>query len=91
MESMNKIKILRKGEEDMKGDFLRCGATGWCLEIFWTGLHAIGRKEWKMMGQSSLWMFPIYGMAACIGPISRYLKKIPRKGGKGQGIKAPYA
>ena len=23
----------------MKGDFLRCGATGWCLEIFWTGLR----------------------------------------------------
>ena len=42
----------------MKGDFLRCGAAGWCLEIFWTGLHAVGRKEWKMMGQSSLWMFP---------------------------------
>lgn len=67
----------KEGGQDMKGDFLRCGAAGWCLEIFWTGLHAVGRKEWKMMGQSSLWMFPIYGMAACIGPISRSLKKIP--------------
>lgn len=61
----------------MKGDFLRCGAVGWCLEIFWTGMHSAGRREWKMMGHSSLWMFPIYGMAACIGPLSIYLKKIP--------------
>ena len=61
----------------MKSDFIKCGAAGWCLEILWTGLHALGNREWKMMGQSSLWMFPIYGMAACIGPLSRHLKKIP--------------
>ena len=50
----------------MKSDFIKCGAAGWCLEILWTGLHALGNREWKMMGQSSLWMFPIYGMAAGI-------------------------
>ena len=59
----------------MKGDFLRCGAAGWCLEIFWTGLHAVGRKEWKMIGQSSLWMFPIYGMACFLTPLCRLLRK----------------
>lgn len=69
----------KKKEEQlvMKSDFIKCGAAGWCLEILWTGLHALGNREWKMMGQSSLWMFPIYGMAACIGPLSRHLKKIP--------------
>ena len=56
----------------MKGDFFKCGAIGWCMEVFWTGMHAIGKKDWKMTGKSSLWMFPIYGMAACIGPVSRY-------------------
>ena len=61
----------------MKSNFFKCGATGWCLEILWTGIHAAGRGEWKLMGQSSLLMFPIYGMAACIGPISRGLKKVP--------------
>lgn len=30
-----------------------------------------------MLGQSSLWMFPIYGMAACIGPISKSLRRVP--------------
>ena len=61
----------------MKSDFLKCGAVGWCLEILWTGIHAAGRGEWKLMGQSSLLMFPIYGMAACIGPVSRGLKRVP--------------
>lgn len=61
----------------MKNNFFKCGAAGWCMEILWTGLHAVGRKEWKMTGTSSLWMFPIYGMAACIGPISRSIRKLP--------------
>ena len=61
----------------MKSNFFKCGATGWCLEILWTGIHAAGRGEWKLMGQSSLLMFPIYGMAACIGPVSRGLKRVP--------------
>ena len=47
------------------------------MEIFWTGMHAIGKKDWKMTGKSSLWMFPIYGMAACIGPVSRKLGEVP--------------
>lgn len=61
----------------MKGDFLKCGATGWCMEVFWTGLQSVGRRDWEMPGRSSLWMFPIYGMAACIGPVSRGLKNVP--------------
>ena len=64
-------------EQQMKGDFFKCGAIGWCMEIFWTGMHAIGKKDWKMTGKSSLWMFPIYGMAACIGPVSRKLGEVP--------------
>lgn len=61
----------------MKSNFIKCGAAGWCLEILWTGLHALKNREWKMTGHSSLLMFPIYGMAACIGPLSRHLTKVP--------------
>lgn len=61
----------------MKGDFFKCGVMGWCLEILWTGIHAAGKKEWTMIGRSSLWMFPIYGMAFCIRPISRVLRHMP--------------
>lgn len=61
----------------MKNDFIKCGALGWCIEVFWTGLRALGNREWTMTGYSSLLMFPIYGMAACIGPVSRHLKGVP--------------
>lgn len=69
-----------KGKEKLmkiKSNFLKCGAAGWCMEILWTGMHAAKRGEWKLMGQSSLLMFPIYGMAACIGPMSKGLRQIP--------------
>lgn len=29
------------------------------------------------MGHTSLWMFPIYGLAACIYPLNRVLKHFP--------------
>ena len=55
--------------------FIQCGLIGWCLEVFWTGLNSFRKREKKLMGQSSLWMFPIYGCAALIHPISRLLKE----------------
>lgn len=55
--------------------FVQCGALGWCLEIFWTGLHALHAQDFRLMGHSSLWMFPIYGMASCIAPISEKLQR----------------
>lgn len=57
--------------------FLICGGIGWCMEIFWTGLHSLGQKEATLTGRSSLWMFPIYGMAAVIGPVSRKIRHTP--------------
>ena len=51
-------------------NFLKCGVFGWCLEILWTSLDSLRRGEFKLMGQSSIWMFPIYGMAAVIRPLS---------------------
>ncbi|MCI8417567.1 MAG: hypothetical protein HFI33_08775 [Lachnospiraceae bacterium] len=57
-----------------KHPFILCGLTGWCLEVFWTGLTSLQRRQMKLMGRSSFWMFPIYGTAALLGPISRLLK-----------------
>ena len=56
---------------------LLCGAIGWCLEIFWTGLHSLLSGEFTMMGKTSLLMFPIYGCAAVIAPVSRKLSSVP--------------
>lgn len=62
----------------MKGrNFLICGFTGWCIEILFTSIGSIIKKDRRLIGQTSLWMFPIYGMAACIGPVYQKIKKIP--------------
>lgn len=58
-------------------DFLICGATGWCMEIIFTGLNQLRRRDMSMTGQSSLLMFPIYGMAALIRPLSRLFQRKP--------------
>lgn len=60
---------------NMKNKFIFCGIIGWCLEIFWTGLHSLQQGKWNLMGQSSLWMFPIYGCAAIIAPLSKLYHK----------------
>jgi len=44
--------------------FLIYGALGWCGEILWTGLsrRLVGRaRDWLLMGQTSIWYFPMYG------------------------------
>lgn len=56
-------------------DFLRCGVTGWCIEILFTALGALRRREMQLMGQTSLWMFPIYGCAALLKPLFLLIKK----------------
>ncbi len=61
----------------MKHHFLLCGSMGWGLEVLWTGLHSLWKGEPTLSGTSSLWMFPIYGMAAVIRPLSRRLGNVP--------------
>ena len=56
-------------------NFLRCGVVGWCMEILYTACNSIRRRDRKLTGSTSLWMFPIYGSAALLAPISRLLKK----------------
>ena len=59
-------------------NFLLCGALGGCMECFWTGMDAIRRhKDKTLRCQTSVWMFPIYGMAALFAPISRLLAGVP--------------
>lgn len=56
-------------------NFITCGAFGWCLECFWTGLHSIqNKKDKRLLCQTSVWMFPIYGMAALLEPVTRLMK-----------------
>ncbi len=57
--------------------FLKCGLIGWCMEIIFTALDSLRRRDLRLMGNTSLWMFPIYGSAAFLSPISRLLKNKP--------------
>lgn len=58
-------------------NFFRCGITGWCLEILFTALGALRRREMQLVGHTSLWMFPIYGCAALFQPLFLVLRKCP--------------
>lgn len=63
-------------QKNMIKNFFICGFIGWCFECFWTGLGSIvSHKDRKLICNTSLWMFPIYGMAAIISPISKVLTK----------------
>ena len=55
--------------------FFRCGITGWCLEILFTALGALRRREMQLVGHTSLWMFPIYGCAALFQPLFWLIRK----------------
>ena len=58
----------------MLKEFIKCGLTGWSLEVFWTGLHSCIKHDRTLKGTSSLLMFPIYGAAFLIKPLSTLLK-----------------
>lgn len=47
--------------------FFLYGALGWCGEILWTAVldKVSGRtKGWLLMGETTLWAFPMYGLIA---------------------------
>ena len=58
----------------MENNFVKCGLAGWTAELCYSSLIARAKdNDKRMMGHTSLYMFPIYGMAAAIGPIKREL------------------
>ncbi len=58
-------------------NFLLCGVTGWCMEIIFTGLNQLRRRDMTLTGRSSILMFPIYGMAALLRPVYRLIRHKP--------------
>ena len=58
-------------------NFVICGLTGWCMEVAFTSAGALSKKDKKLMGQTSAWMFPIYGMAAAIGEVAPKISHWP--------------
>lgn len=60
-----------------KKNFLICGFTGWCLEILYTSLWSGINHDGRLIGHTSIWMFPIYGTAALIVPVYHKIKRWP--------------
>ena len=56
-------------------NFIHCGLLGWFLEITFTAFHAFRRRDLKLPGATSIWMFPIYGMGALLAPIGQMVDK----------------
>lgn len=47
-------------------NFFLCGIIGWCVEILFTALQNLRRHDFRLIGTSSLWMFPIYGCGSLL-------------------------
>lgn len=57
--------------------FFIYGIVGWCLEIVFTGvLSGLGGNK-TLCASTSLWMFPIYGMAVFLEPFFTLLGALP--------------
>ena len=57
-------------------NFIKCGVIGWCMEILFTAFGSLRRREMNLVGQTSLYMFPIYGCIAFFQPIFLIVKNL---------------
>lgn len=57
--------------------FIIYGLSGWCIEVFWTGLSSLLKGNIKLQGWTYIWMFPIYGLAVFIEPIHDMIRSWP--------------
>lgn len=57
-------------------NYLVCGMAGCFIEIIFTALHSLRRRDLTLTGHTSLWMFPIYGLASLIYPVSKKLSTL---------------
>lgn len=71
--------------KELPVNFFKCGVTGWCLEVIFTSIDSIAAGDWRLMGRTSLLMFPIYGMGAFLGPIGKITDQWIQDGSRGPG------
>lgn len=62
--------------------FILYGLGGWCGEIVFTALtDSLPRRDWRLVGTSYLWMFPIYGLLAVLyEPAHDLIREVPLLG-----------
>jgi len=57
--------------------FIIYGLTGWCAEIIWNGIHSLIAGDFILVGWTSMWMFPIYGLMIFLEPIHNRIRNYP--------------
>jgi uncharacterized membrane protein len=59
--------------------FVLYGLGGWCGELVYTALtESLPRRDWRLIGRSYLWMFPIYGSIAFLyEPAHDLIRELP--------------
>lgn len=59
--------------------FVLYGLGGWCGEVVFTALtDSLPRSDWRLLGTTYLWMFPIYGLIAILyEPVHDLIRDMP--------------
>ncbi|MDR3091743.1 MAG: putative ABC transporter permease [Clostridiales bacterium] len=58
-------------------NFVIYGLLGLCMEVVFTGLASVARRDGRLSCVTSLWMFFIYGLAAFFLPVMDFLSEYP--------------
>ena len=55
------------------------GLGGWCGEVVFTALtNSLPKRDWRLVGTTYLWMFPIYGLLAVFyEPVHDLIRDLP--------------
>lgn len=59
--------------------FILYGLGGWCGEVVFTALtDSLPKRDWRLIGTTYLWMFPIYGLLAILyEPVHDLIRDYP--------------
>ena len=59
--------------------FVIYGLGGWCGEVVYTALTgSLAQGDWRLVGRTYLWMFPIYGLIAPLyEPVHNLIREVP--------------
>lgn len=57
--------------------FIIYGLLGWVMEILFTGFISGLNGNPRLIGQTYLWMFPIYGLAIALEPLHNLIRPLP--------------
>jgi uncharacterized membrane protein len=59
--------------------FILYGLGGWCGEVVFTALtDSLPKRDWRLVGTTYLWMFPIYGLLVVLyEPVHDLIRDYP--------------